>query len=221
MFQTLNSDHERLIFIDTFREAADGDDEERFEAVPFQFHGLEKELSKDAQLAIGKGLSWFEQDSNPFRYRGGRLLSNVFPNCTPEFAAVLVELVKAGGDAEADFALAILQNYRGENSTYLVLKEIVARFPEDAHKMSEVRISIDNTGVVTGELGFAEAWRARKASLTEWLADERPAVKAFAERHIAELDLMIVSEQRRAEVEREMRKRNFDEDDELDGSDSK
>jgi hypothetical protein len=41
------------------REAVDGDDEERFEAAPFQFHGLEKELSKDPQLAISKGLSWF------------------------------------------------------------------------------------------------------------------------------------------------------------------
>ena len=171
------------------REAADGEDEERFEAVPFQFHGLEKELSKDPQLAISKGLSWFARDRDLFQFRGGRLLSSAFPNCTPEFAAALAELVKAGGDTEADFALAILQNYHGETSTHVVLKEIVSRFPDDARKMSGVRVSIDSTGVVSGELGFAEAWRAKKESLTEWLADERPAVKAFAEKHIAELDL--------------------------------
>ncbi len=40
--------------------------------------------------------------------------------------------------------------------------------------------------------------------MTEWLADKRPAVKAFAKKHIAELELMIASEQRRAETEREM-----------------
>ena len=50
--------------------------------------------------------------------------------------------------------------------------------------------------------------------MREWLADERPAVKAFAERHIGELDLMIASEQRRAEAQREMRHRSYDEDDE-------
>jgi hypothetical protein len=83
--------------------------------------------------------------------------------------------------------------------------------------MSGVRISIDSTGVVSGELGFAEAWRAKKESLLEWLADERPVVKAFAEKHIAELNLMIASEQRRAEAEREMRNRSYDqEDDESD-----
>lgn len=195
------------------REAEEGEDEERFEAVPFRFHGLEKELSKDSQLAISKGLSWFARDRELFQFRGGRLLSSAFPNCTPEFATTLAELVKAGGDTEADFALAILKNYQGETPTHVVLKEIVSRFPDDAHKMSGVRASIDSTGVVSGELGFAEAWRAKKKSLAEWLADERPAVKAFAEKHIAELDLMIASEQCRAEAEREMRKRSYDEDD--------
>ena len=198
------------------REDADGDDEERFEAVPFQFHGLEKELSKDPQLAISKGLSWFAQDRELFEFRGGRLLSSAFPNCTPEFAAALAELVKAGGDTEADFALAILRNYRGEASTHVVLKEIVSRFPDDPRKMDGVRVSIDSTGVVRGELGFVEAWRAKKESLTEWLEDERLAVKAFAEKHIAEFDLMIASEQRRAETEREMRNRSYDEDDKSD-----
>jgi hypothetical protein len=200
------------------REAKDGDDEEYFEAVPFRFHGLEKVLSKDPQPAISKGLKWFTQDSELFQFRGGRLLSNAFPNCTPDFADAVVELVKAGRDTEAEFALAILQNYRGETSTHVVLKEIVSRFPNDESKMSGVRACIDSTGVVSGEFGLAEAWRVKKESLTEWLADERPTVKAFAEKHIAQLDLMIMSERRRAEARKEMRMRSYEEDvDQSDG----
>jgi hypothetical protein len=79
--------------------------------------------------------------------------------------------------------------------------------------LNEVRVSIDNTGVVRGEFGFAEALQARKADLTEWLTDERPVVKAFAKKHIADLDLMITSERRRAESRREMRNRDYEEDD--------
>ncbi|MDR4465070.1 MAG: hypothetical protein MRJ66_12465 [Nitrospira sp.] len=195
------------------RESEDSDDDERFEAVPFQFHGLEKELSKDPHLAISKGLYWFTHDRQLFQFRGGRLLSIVFPNCTTEFATALANLVKAGGAMEADFALAILQNYDGVTSSHVVLKEIVSRFPDDQHKLNEVRVSIDNTGVVRGEFGFAEALQARKAALTEWLTEESPAVKAFAEKHIAELDLMIASERRRAESRREMRNRDYEEDD--------
>ena len=201
------------------REAVEGEDGERFEAVPFRFHVLDQELSKDPQIAISKGLPWFARDQELFRFRGGRLLSSAFPKCPSEFAAALAELVKAGGDAEVDFALAILQNYHGETSTHDVLKEIVTRFPDDTSKMKRVRASIDSTGVVSGEFGFVEAWRAKKESLAEWLADEQTAVKAFAEKHIKELDSMIASEQRRAEAAREMRNRSYVEDDELGGDD--
>ncbi|MDN5942999.1 MAG: hypothetical protein L0H94_14035, partial [Nitrospira sp.] len=186
-------------------------DEERFEAVPSEFHGLEQVLSKDPQLAISKGLLWFAQDREQFRFRGGSLLSRAFPNCTPEFAAALAMLVKAGGDTEADFSLAILQNYPGETSTYVVLKEILSRFPHDDRKMSGVLTSIDSTGVVSGEFGLAEAWRVKKDSLRHWLTDERQAVNAFAEKHIAELDRMIAAERCRVEAERAMRNRSNDE----------
>ncbi|MGE3153503.1 MAG: hypothetical protein AB7G48_07080 [Nitrospiraceae bacterium] len=141
----------------------------------------------------------------------------MFTNCTPEFATALADLVKTGGDTEADFALAILQNYDGVTSVHVVLKEIVSRFPDDQHKLNEVRVSIDNTGVVRGEFGFSEALQARKESLTEWLTDERSTVRAFAESHIAELDLRIASEQRRAESRKEMRNRSYDEYDDKSG----
>jgi hypothetical protein len=192
------------------------EDDERFEAVPFRFYGLEKELFKHPEMAISKGLSWFALDRELFQFRGGHLLSIAFPNCTPVFATMLAELVKVGGNEEAEFALEILQNYYGENSTHIVLKEIVSRFPDDASKMSGVRVCIDSIGVVSGEFGLAEAWRSKKESLTEWLADDRAVVKAFAEKHIVELNLMIASEQRRAEAEREMRNRSYDQDDETD-----
>lgn len=189
------------------RRSVDGD-AEQVEIVPFEFQGLEPVFSKDPALAISKGLAWFAQDREEFRYRGGSLLGRAFPTCTPEFAAALAEVVKVGGDTEADFSLAILQNYLGSTSTDNVLKEIVSRFPQDDRKMSEVRSSINSTGVVSGEFGFAEAWRVKKESLTRWLTDERQAVKAFAEQHMAELDRMIVAERRRVEAEREMRERS-------------
>ena len=144
-------------------------------------------------------------------FEGGDCSAERFPSCTPEFAAALAELVKAGGDTEADCSLAILQNYLGDTSTDVVLKEIVSRFPHDDRKMGGVRISINSTGVVSGEFGLAEAWRVKKESLTQWLTDERREVKAFAEKHIAELDRMIASERRRVEAEREMRDRSQDE----------
>ena len=205
--QIRETEQQRLDEVMTTRLARTSEDggEERGEAVPVEFQGLETVLSKDPQLAISKGLVWFAQDREQFRFRGGRLLSRALPTCTPEFAAALAEWVKAGGDTEADFALAVLQHYRGEPATDVVLKEIVSRFPHDDRKMSGVRSSIDSTGVVSDEFGRVEAWRGKKEALTHWLTDARHAVKAFAEKHIAELDRMIASERRRVETAREMR----------------
>ena len=140
------------------------------------------------------------------------MLSKTFPNCTSEFASALTELVKSGGETEADFVLAILQNYNGETSTHIILKEIVSKFPSDSSKMRQVARAIDSTGVVSGEFGFVAAWRTKKVSLTEWLVDERQEVKEFAEKHITELNIKIASEQRHAEGEREMRKMSYDDD---------
>ncbi|MGQ0556704.1 MAG: PilZ domain-containing protein [Nitrospiraceae bacterium] len=195
------------------RKADDGG-EEQVEPVPYEFQELEAVLSKDPALAVSKGLAWFAQDRAEFRFRGGSLLSRAFPTCTPEFAAALGEMVKTGGDMEAEFSLALLQNYLGSTSTDSVLKELVSRFSHDDRKMGEVRSSINSTGVisVSGEFGLAEAWRVKKESLTRWLTDERQAVKAFAEQHIAELNRMIAAERRRVEAERELREKSRHED---------
>jgi ppGpp synthetase/RelA/SpoT-type nucleotidyltranferase len=189
----------------------DSDSEPGYEPIPFRFFGLEKQLSRDPQLALSTGFSWFRQDDPAlFEFRGGRLLSNAFPNCTPEFASALLQLIQAGGDQEARFALAILQNYKGAAVIDPLLREIVARFPDDERKMSAVSASIISTGVVSGEYGFAEAWRNRRQSLIEWLSDNRPSVVEFAKRLIAKLDLMIADEHRRAESSREMFVREFE-----------
>ena len=192
---------------------ADAESELSYEAIPHRFFGLEKELSTDPELAIRKGLAWYEEPAALFQYCGGRLLSNTFPDCTPAFAEVLLRLVQGGGEREASFTLAILANYRGVPATHAVLKEIVARYSDDDHKMKVLANTLNSTGVVSGELGFADAWRERREWLTDWLTDERPRVQEFATGHIAKLDVMIADEQRRAEANRAMYEREFEEPD--------
>jgi hypothetical protein len=72
------TEQQRLDEVLTIRLARKSEDvdEEQFEAVPSEFHGLEKVLSKDPQLAISKGLWWFAQDrSTGSRGSWGRAVS--------------------------------------------------------------------------------------------------------------------------------------------------
>ena len=193
---------------------ADTGDDARGELIPCEFQGLEAVLAKDPELAVRKGLAWFTQDPAEFRFRGGSLLNRAFPTCTPELASTLGELVKAGGNKETEFALALLQNYLGSTSTDRVVKEIVSRFSDDDRIMGEVRTIINspNMASVSGEFALAKAWHVKKESLTHWLTDERRAVSSFAEQHMAELERMIAAERYRVEVEREARERSRHED---------
>jgi ppGpp synthetase/RelA/SpoT-type nucleotidyltranferase len=188
----------------------DGDGGPSFEAIPHRLFGLENELSKDPDLALRKGLVWFAERSELFQYGGGRLLSITFPDCGAVFTEALIRVVQAGGDSETSFALAILANYQGAPASHQLLREIVAKSADDEGKMKLVANVLNSTGMVSGEYGFANAWRERKQSLSEWLSDERPSVREFAAQHIRKLDLMIADEQRRAEAGRAMYEREFE-----------
>jgi hypothetical protein len=50
-----------------------------------------------------------------------------------------------------------------------------------------VEICLENTGVVAGQFGFVEAFRAKKAEIAAWRDDENAKVKAFAARFVAKL----------------------------------
>jgi len=93
-----------------------------------------------------------------------------------------------------------------------VLKAVIARLSEDDQRLKKVEICLESTGVVAGQFGFVEAYRAKKAEIAAWLDDESAKVKAFATRFMARLDLRIASEQRSAEERLELRKRDYDMD---------
>jgi hypothetical protein len=195
-----------------FADASGRNSGEEYRAVPFRLYSLHEVLSNDPKLAISYGLKWFTEDATLFQFRGGHLLSAIFPDCPANFAAELVATVKKGDRLEANFVLAVLQNYNGD-APHDILKEIVARHHDDPKIMSLVGSTIDNTGVVAGDFGFAKAWRTKRDSLTDWFSDMRPEVVSFAKAHIAKLDRAIAQEQRRAETDRELRLMDFDEPD--------
>jgi hypothetical protein len=62
---------------------AEREGQHHYEAFPYQFHGLENELSKDAKLAVSTVRRWYGEDSTLFRFLGGRLLSTAFPHFGP------------------------------------------------------------------------------------------------------------------------------------------
>jgi hypothetical protein len=188
--------------------------EDRYEAIPYQLHGLEKELSKDARAAVAFGRKLFAEGQELFRFRGGRLLAIAFPTCPQQFADELAALATTADKSDAEFILAVLENYHGEEPTHEILKRLLVRFPDDKGVRTGAAISLESTGVVMGEFGFADALREKLEMVRKWAEDPRPEVRAFAEDEMRSLELRITDEQRRAEGRKALRELEYDSDNE-------
>lgn len=184
-------------------------DDLRYEAVPFQFHGLEKILGRDADLAISVVREWHNKDGSLFQFRGGRLLKAAFPSLPEPFVHRLVRIASEGTDKDIDFVFAILDNFEGEVALHPILLELISRMPEADERLSQVESTLQHTGMVSGAFGFVEAYRRKKSEIASWLGDPRPRVKTFALAYTRKLDQIIASEQRTAEQRQEQRKRDF------------
>lgn len=184
-----------------------------YEAIPYQFHGLERQLSSNADLAIETVRGWYRPDDHLFQFNGGRLLCAALPTFSDAVSRKYSNLAATGTDQDIAFILDVLPNYRGDAAILPVLMEVANRLPSGDPRLDKAELCIETTGVVSGAFGFVEAHRAKKAALPPWLNDGRPRVKAFAAECIRRLDLRIASEQRSAEQRREQRRLDFEGED--------
>ena len=197
--------------ITVFNYACGRDGENRYEAIPYQFHELPKVLWQDTASAVRVTRGLYTPGDALFQFHGARLLGAMFPAFPENLARDLTSLAATGTDDDVGFILQVLRAYQGQQTTHEVVKELVARLPEDDPHLQIAEICLQSTGVMGGEFGFVEAYRARKAQIETWLTDTRPRVRSFAERFVRRLEQNIAAEQRRAEQDKEMRRRNYEE----------
>jgi ppGpp synthetase/RelA/SpoT-type nucleotidyltranferase len=184
---------------------------ERYEAIPFKFHKLHAPLSAIPDYLLAKAQEWFTKQGGLFIYRGGRLLANVFSDLPPAFQERLIKLIRAKDLSAIRMTMAMLRNFEGQALIHPLCQEIVDALPEDDELHDSIAAAIDQTGVVSGEYGFANALKDRKLQLEGWLKDDRRRVRLFAEKHIKSLERQIAGETRTAEERYEQRKRAFEE----------
>jgi hypothetical protein len=133
-----------------------------------------------------------------------------FPAFPNNLAHELTALAAAGTDDDVGFILQVLRAYQGQQTTHEVVKELVARLPEDDPRLQVAEICLQSTGMVSGEFGFVDAYRTRKTQIETWLTDSRTQVRNFAKRFVRRLEQSIDAEQRRSEENKEMRRRHYE-----------
>lgn len=189
------------------------DKEEGFDAIPYELDQLAAPLSANPQSIIQTVRSWHSPGDYLFKYQGGRFLQLVFPGFPDRFASTLQQLVTGDPDA-VDFVLDILANYQGQSALHETFKVIIDLLQEGDRLLSTIESSLEQTGVVSGEFGFVDAYRRKITEVEPWLSDPREKVRKFAEHYVRRLKRASAAEQRRAEQDYTLRRHDFDPDSE-------
>ncbi len=186
------------------------DREDCYQAIPYELHSLALPLARDANLATTTLRKWYKPGDSMFRFTGGLLLRAVFPTFTDELASSLNRIIARGSDEDYDFASRLLENYHGETPTHEVIKELIERLPENDPRLNRLDICLSNTDAVWGEFGMVEVYLKKKEEISLWQNDSRPKVREFAASYVRRMEQQIASEQRSAEIRRELRMRDYE-----------
>ena len=84
-----------------------GTDDDRYEAVPFQFYELQKSFIGIAAYAVGSVRRMFVCGDAKFQFQGGRLLASSFPDFAEPFARALDQYVRSGNREDIEFVLRV------------------------------------------------------------------------------------------------------------------
>lgn len=182
---------------------------DRYEAIPYQLHEMHKALQAHAADIVTVALSWYQEDSELFTYRGGRFIHAAFPQMSAGLESALATLVQSRCPERLQFVVDVLQNYNGDPGTHAIYKAIVDVLGAEDPIVRQIDVSLDMTGVVHGEFGLVEAYKAKKQEMEQWLTDPRPNVQTFARQHLLSLERQIANEQGRSEEAYELRKLEY------------
>lgn len=193
------------------RQNADGDDEDRFEAIPYNLNTLDKLLSTMPGELLRAVRAEFKPDEAgmfPY-YAGARLIKAVFPEFDSTLQAELLSFSKTGHPTDMDFAIGVVRTYGGDARILDICKEIIKVVPERSSAWNEVATALESTGVVMGEYGILHFYETKREEIAAWKNDENPRVQSFAVWLTESIDQMIVSERRRADADVALRKHRY------------
>ena len=185
------------------------DVEERYEAIPFTLHKLNISLQKHVKIVVREIFEWISSKGWLLEWEGSHFIQKIFSTFDPELEKELITLLKSGTSQDAEIVLRVLRSYKGEPFLHNTCKELIKQHPKNEKYQKDMFIVLFQTGIVSGEYGFVEAYKRKKDEVQGWKQDKSIAVRDFASQYEAYLDKLIAYEQKKADEDIELRKRDL------------
>lgn len=211
--ERLARNHSELVwdmFQSRITEAAAREWEDPYEAIPDDWHGLEKQLRGDVVGVLKRICSWPVCSDREVFHDKAKFLACLYHDCDQAFVDGTIALIEAEGVAIIPFICEVLENFDGSVLVYPICQAMIQVCAEEDPILSQIGWAIEKNGVVSGEFGMAEAYERKAKLLRDWLSHADLKVRNFADSLITEFDNRALDERRRGIERRERRRRDFD-----------
>lgn len=184
---------------------------ELFDAVPFSFQEVNKALQPHPKDVLNALRRWNDADGVNARWQLSHFLSRVYPEFQSPLPETLTALINSADGDTLVFVTSILEGFEGRETLLPILRAILVSDAATDDIEETVSHVFHETGVMTGEFGAAQTYKAKADSIRPWLDDDSGRVRAFAEKEIRSLERAVAAETRRAQEEIALRRLDYGE----------
>jgi len=181
----------------------------KYHAIPYELDELSNILNGQAKVIIPLICRWYGKNNWLYSWEASHLIKAIFPSFNPDLEKTLIDMLKQHDDKKTKAALSVIRAYEGQKFIHRVCREIIKRNPNNKRFKDEVMVALSQTRVVSGEYGFVNAFKQKKAAIQSWKTEKSKAVRDFVLEYEKYLDDRIDFEKKRADEDVELMKKGI------------
>jgi hypothetical protein len=156
--------------------------EDRYEDIPSSLYSINKVLADHPEKLL-----LLIKNNYEYKYGVASLFKKCFSPFEPQLIDVILDNLNPLDEKELKLILAMVQPYAGNASILPLIKRILKGIECNKKNVQDISHALLNTGVTTGEYGYANALKGKLEDMKPWLEDENANVVKFAYQYSAYL----------------------------------
>ena len=186
-----------------------GEQEDRYEDIPYSLHSINKVLAENPEKLLLLIKNNYEYKYGIHQYGIASLFKKCFSLFEPHLIDVVIENLDPLNENELKLILAMVKSYDGHTSILPLVKCLLKEIECNEANIQDISHALLNTGVTSGEYGYANALKGKLKDMTPWLEDDHANVVKFAYQYSAYLKELIDTEIKRVNEQVALEKHKY------------
>lgn len=192
-----------------YKNNSDREQEDRYYDIPFSLHSINKVLAEHPEKLLLLIKNNYEYKYGIHQYGIASLFKKCFSPFEPQLIDVVIENLNPLNDNELKLILAIVNSYDGHTSILLLVKRLLKEIECNEANIKNISYALLNTGVTSGEYGYANALKSKLKDIKPWLENDHANVVKFAYQYSAHLKNLIDAEIKRVDEQVALEKHKY------------